>query len=381
MAASLYTEFSLFCFVLLAAVAYKMRTGLKTDTTWTYFSDMVVTMMGAVILDLMWEFNYLGVISVPPLTFFVMSFVFYLFANVATYQWFLFSESIQNSSMLRVQRHRTYIALPIILVTALIAVSQWTHWVLYVDSAGLYHRGPLFFLEAAIIVGYIGFTGFAALRRAYRKENYVDRGRYLSLSLFSVFPMLFIIFQWSESAIPTFTSSATLAVVFVFFFFQEQLISTDSLTKINNRNMMLRYLDTKMAARDGSKSLVLFMMDIDDFKQINDKNGHIHGDAALEVTAMMLKNIAAKNNCFIARFGGDEFIIIGEFDSFEQSQKVIDDINAFTKDRNEKSLLPYQLSYSIGAAELTPDIQYIPDFIEKADAALYEVKKAKKAER
>lgn len=380
MGASLYAEFSLFCIVLLGAVSYKMRAGLKTDTTWTYFSDMVVTLIGAAILDLMWEFVLLDVISVPPFTFFIITCVFYLFANVATYRWFMFSENIQNSSMLRVRRHRIYIALPFIVVTALSVVSQWTHWMYYVDSSGVYHRGPLFFLQSLIIIGFIGFTGVAALKRAFEKKNYIDRGRFLSISLFSVFPLTFVILQWSSTTLPSFTAGATLAVIFVFFFFQDQLISTDSLTKINNRNMMLRYLDTKMNARDPKKCLVLFMMDIDNFKQINDKNGHIHGDAALEITAAMLKKIAAKNNCFIARFGGDEFII-GEFESYDKSQRVIDDINAFVKHRNENSLTPYKITYSIGAAELTPDIQYVPDFIEKADAALYEIKAAKKLKR
>lgn len=166
-------------------------------------------------------------------------------------------------------------------------------------------------------------------------------------------------------------------MLFVFFFFQEQLISTDPLTRLNNRNVMLRYLGQKMDARDRNQHLVLFILDIDNFKDINDQYGHVQGDAALERTASILKSIAARFNCFLARYGGDEFIIIGEFKNLDEGLKLIDDIHMATEISNEMASTPYQLSFSIGATELTPEIKYIPDFIAEADKALYRSKRSK----
>lgn len=172
-----------------------------------------------------------------------------------------------------------------------------------------------------------------------------------------------------------FTAGVTLGILFVFFFFQEQLISTDPLTHLNNRNVMLSYLEQIMSVRNREKKIYLFMLDIDNFKSINDSYGHIQGDSALEQSALMLKKIASKNNCFLARYGGDEFIIIGELTTEDDARKVYNDIIDTTRNYNETLNSTYAITFSIGYAELTPDIKYIPDFIAKADQALYQAKR------
>lgn len=375
MTAALYTEFTLFCMVILAAIAYKMQRSLKTDTTWMVFSNMTVSAFAVYAIDLCWEYALLKIVSMPRISYFSIVFLFYALTNLTAYLWFIFAETLQASPLVDTQNKRMLFALPLLLSIVLALFSYETEWLFYVDSAGDFHRGKLFFLQLFLIFGYLIFASFAALLRGIKRKNYVNRGKFLTLGIFSTFPVIFGFLQVLLPGMPVFTAGVTLGILFVFFFFQEQLISTDPLTHLNNRNVMLSYLEQIMSVRNREKKIYLFMLDIDNFKSINDSYGHIQGDSALEQSALMLKKIASKNNCFLARFGGDEFIIIGELTTEDDARKVYNDIVDTTRNYNEALNSTYAITFSIGYAELTPDIKYIPDFIAKADQALYQAKR------
>ena len=108
------------------------------------------------------------------------------------------------------------------------------------------------------------------------------------------------------------SAGVTFAALQVYISSREQLISVDPLTKLNNRSEMVRYLDNKMKNRNLHKDLYLFMLDLDYFKKINDKFGHTEGDTAIIIAADALKNAVNKTGLFVCRYGGDEFVIVGE---------------------------------------------------------------------
>ncbi len=61
---------------------------------------------------------------------------------------------------------------------------------------------------------------------------------------------------------------------------------------------------------DQAEDVYLLMMDADGFKQINDRYGHVEGDHALQVVATALKDVCSASGGFIARYGGDEFVVL-----------------------------------------------------------------------
>ena len=89
-------------------------------------------------------------------------------------------------------------------------------------------------------------------------------------------------------------------------------VSVDKLTQVNNRQNLLSYLSYKI--NNHEETVYLIMMDIDKFKTINDTYGHLAGDDALICVAKALKQACAqfKKRPFIARYGGDEFVVILE---------------------------------------------------------------------
>ncbi len=100
-----------------------------------------------------------------------------------------------------------------------------------------------------------------------------------------------------------------------------QLSVTDQLTGVYNR----RQLDEHVAKRSADKAAYLFiLMDVDDFKAINDTKGHAVGDVCLSLVAQALKKRFGENTY---RFGGDEFAVITELPS-ERATALLDDLNA-----------------------------------------------------
>lgn len=104
----------------------------------------------------------------------------------------------------------------------------------------------------------------------------------------------------------------TLAIFQVYINSMEQMISQDALTQLKNRNELIKYLSDKMKNNDRRKNLYLLMMDADYFKKINDQYGHMEGDNALVCIAEVLREVGVEKEYFVARYGGDEFIVIYE---------------------------------------------------------------------
>jgi len=91
----------------------------------------------------------------------------------------------------------------------------------------------------------------------------------------------------------------------------QSLLTTDELTLINNRRGFLDFFEHEIdrVHRDLSKGGLLIMIDLDNFKSINDTYGHQAGDEALRLVANTLQDYIRKMDC-AARLGGDEFVIL-----------------------------------------------------------------------
>jgi diguanylate cyclase (GGDEF)-like protein/PAS domain S-box-containing protein len=91
----------------------------------------------------------------------------------------------------------------------------------------------------------------------------------------------------------------------------EQLSMTDGLTGIANRRRFDQCLESEWsAARRNGQPLSLIVLDIDHFKQYNDAHGHVAGDECLKRIAVVLAGIARRPRDVVARFGGEEFIVL-----------------------------------------------------------------------
>ena len=122
--------------------------------------------------------------------------------------------------------------------------------------------------------------------------------------------------------------------------------------------------------------LSLLMIDLDLFKQINDKHGHTVGDGVLRGVAQVLRRNVRKID-IVSRYGGEEFCIVlprvGKPEALEVAEKLRRSVGTAALPSPE-GVGPLRVTISVGVATLGIDADDVAGLIEKADTALYEAK-------
>lgn len=163
--------------------------------------------------------------------------------------------------------------------------------------------------------------------------------------------------------------------------FYMELSYVDSLTGVNNRRYLDEALDAEIEkARMHETSLILIMIDIDNFKVYNDLNGHQKGDAALARVGRLLKSVCRSYD-IVTRYGGEEFAMVfprADTDkAMDLANRILNEVRETTFE-GEEMLPSGALTVSVGVATF-PDRATTPEeLVECADRALYDAKKAGK---
>ncbi|NMM63672.1 diguanylate cyclase [Clostridium sp. P21] len=153
---------------------------------------------------------------------------------------------------------------------------------------------------------------------------------------------------------------------------------TDELTKLYNRRGFLSLIEHKIKlAKLSKKGMILFFVDIDDMKSINDNLSHNCGDRAIIGASNILKDTFSEND-IVARLGGDEFAVLA-VDVYESDiKKFMDKLLEKQELFNEKNEYCFSISMSVGATYFNPeDSVNVSELIEEADKQMYEHKKNK----
>ena len=158
-----------------------------------------------------------------------------------------------------------------------------------------------------------------------------------------------------------------------------EMVARDGLTGIQNRRMFDQHIQRvwSQAVRDTQRVAVL-LVDIDCFKDYNDRYGHQAGDECLRAVAVSLSQCARRPMDFVARYGGEEFAVILYEASREYVAEVLTRIQRSIAELNiphEASRVATRLTVSIGAAFVLPGANRTHDgLIQLADEALYGAK-------
>lgn len=157
----------------------------------------------------------------------------------------------------------------------------------------------------------------------------------------------------------------------------QELSIRDTLTGLYNRRFMEETIEKEMAySRRHKASFGIMMLDIDHFKQFNDKYGHDAGDALLKEVGVLFQN-NSRGSDTACRFGGEEFIIIlsqASLDITRQRAENLREIAEKLQVLYREKLLD-KITFSIGVAIYPDNGQTISAIIKAADNALYRAKK------
>lgn len=152
---------------------------------------------------------------------------------------------------------------------------------------------------------------------------------------------------------------------------------TDSLTQIPNRRQFIERYDNEVErASRYSRPLSVLMIDIDYFKNYNDKFGHLAGDKVLKEIAKVLKD-EIRIEDFLARFGGEEFVAILPETDRSQAFKVAEKLRILVETQFKDQSLDDsgKITISIGFSSFPSEIKNPENLLKEADAHLFEAKK------
>lgn len=240
------------------------------------------------------------------------------------------------------------IIIPFTILALFTATNFLTEWVFYIDQNNLYHRGILSEPLAVALLMYPVIISILALYKRIGEQSHDRKTELLTIALFILPPFLGAAAQIALYGISLLWPATAISSLLILLNKESQAILQDPLTSLNNRRNMEKHF--AMFEQGQNRLVTVIMLDLDNFKHINDQYGHSVGDKALQLAADILRSVFIGTSAFLGRLGGDEFIVIlpqgRENEANDTVQKIKDAFASFSKTEQ----LPFTLSASIGCA-------------------------------
>ncbi|WP_290926355.1 GGDEF domain-containing protein [Fibrobacter sp.] len=369
-----YAEVNLGCVCVLMLLFYSIKKLPTPLLKYPLFQKLVLWHIIYFISDSMWAFVNDGVLPKNTFSVLLVNYSNIVILPVVAYSCFLFAEISTRPDMTRKQIEHLQVKLliPIIaqafilLVSFIVAPDFWLNDKL--EPCDLYYMllaiMPMLYWITATIRGVI---------RAREVQNQPNFRTYLIVASYTPGVLIAggaqVFFALTT---PLFCFWCTFIILFVYLHLQNQLISTDSLTMLNNRNRLHDFL---LQQREEKDSFVI-MVDVDHFKQINDTYGHAEGDRALVLVSQALKKACEQlsYSMFLCRYGGDEFLMIAQTDVPDEVVKKIKDClqEEVSKENGSRS---YTIEASMGFARWDGRPDSFKESMVNADKKMYEDKR------
>ncbi|MFT8709155.1 MAG: GGDEF domain-containing protein [Sporolactobacillus sp.] len=300
-------------------------------------------------------------------------FLFYCLNPFPELLWVLYLACIINKDRPISRRLLGVLIVPAGINAVLAALSVSWGFTFTIDSAAIYHRGPFYMVMPLLCYSYLLYYLFLILQK--RKRILTNEFRTLMLSV--VPPIIAGIVQTIFFGISVVWLSMVFSLLIIYMRMQSVQIQNDYLTGLTSK----RHFDQRLRAlaRDSrNQSFGAILIDVDQFKVVNDTWGHGLGDLVLEKVGMILRHSVRKGDV-VARIGGDEFAVLVATERAEELRAVEEKIAANLAAFNRKSPFPFQLSFSSGSALY--DQHAMPNlaaFVHEVDQRMYDDKKRKR---
>lgn len=287
--------------------------------------------------------------------------------------WFIYAHYQLFNDASRLKRLYPALLILNLLNVIFLVINQFTKFMYYIDGSNIYRQGPYH----NILKSFNIFLLLAVLVMVYKHKKRVNRRYFDSLSFFSFPPLIALVLHDSVAFTSFVLNGVVLSLVLVFITIQNDDINTDYLTEAFNRRMLEMHMANKIANSKVDKSFSAIMIDLDNFKDINDIYGHQEGDFALITTVNIIKSVISRSD-LIARSGGDEFWIVLDTDNRTMIERVIKTLKSKFQEWNNTSNKPYNLTFSYGYKiydfhqALSTD-----EFRMEIDRLMYKFKKAR----
>lgn len=376
-----YILISSFTLMGLVAMYGKVNYNLGSESEVQMFRNLVCSFIIYSIVDIIWVIIIYNGLFKTPFTTHVFTIGDLMFIGIIPYYWFLYVAEFLKSERFRTGPAR-YICRGIIFIYILLLISSFkTGFIYKIDENCIIETNKYTkYILLSIASFFFGSATLHGIIKFIRPGNREIKKR-AAMVVVVILPVALGIIGYIRYRLAISVSPAVFTSIIIFFILIEDgMVYTDNLTGLSNRRKLDLILEDKHIVFSEDNPLIIYYMDIDKFKDINDNFGHFEGDRVLKILGRALKIIEFRYNASAIRVGGDEFIIAAlENDIKDLNFKKIirDEIKICKEGEN----LKYDISVSIGESRCNDKYIDLNSYIDMADSRMYAEKKRKKLER
>lgn len=368
-----YLEINIICIIILLAIFDKFKDESLNNSSDKYYEKTLLATISFSLFALIsgifngtsYNFSQIILIISHSLYFFSESLIGYFYTNYI----------LKRINLQEKRKYKFILYIPLILSIFFLIINLTKKILFTISIDNLYSPGKYIYLYNLINAVYVLIIITNLISYYFYNKN--SKNEIKSLILFTLLPVVSAGIQNYNYGIILGQVGFTLSELLIYFNNQKKEANYDELTGVYNRRAFNKRANKIYYS---NKSMFLMLMDADDFKIINDKYGHLEGDQALIQIAYIL-NSAINNthkNYSLARYGGDEFVIVGNIQNKDEVAQLINQIEEEEKKYNKETNNKYNIKLSIGYALQNDNHTSVEDLIKEADALMYAKKRKRK---
>lgn len=368
-----YLEINIICIIILLAIFDKFKDESLNNSSDKYYEKTLLATISFSLFALIsgifngtsYNFSQIILIISHSLYFFSESLIGYFYTNYI----------LKRINLQEKRKYKFILYIPLILSIFFLIINFFQKTLFTISIDNLYSPSKYLYLYNLINAVYVLIIITNLISYYFYNKN--SKSEIKSLILFTLLPVVSAGIQNYNYGIILGQVGFTLSELLIYFNNQKKEANYDELTGVYNRRAFNKRANKIYYS---NKLMFLMLMDADDFKIINDKYGHLEGDKALIQIAYIL-NRAINNthkNYSLARYGGDEFVIVGNIQNKDEVAQLINQIEEEEKKYNKETNNKYNIKLSIGYALQNDNHTSVEDLIKEADALMYAKKRKRK---
>lgn len=362
------TQFQLSIFSLFAVIALTINIYMKEEIhsySNRLYRVMLLNATLIMILEMLsWVFD-----GSPGTITYVLNYAFnlllFMFSPAVPGFWVAYIDYKIHGDKKRL-KDRFYFQFPFMIAVFLGIVNIFSPIVFSVDPVtNVYSRLPLVSINFIMVYGLLFYCIYQVIRfRRSIKSNLL-----VAVVAFLFVPAVASIIQFFHFGLILMWGTMGLVLLLVYLFLETTSSAKDYLTGLYSRKKIDEIVATKLEKND---EFTLVMMDLDDYKKINDTHGHTVGDQSIIIMANLLKSILS-NDGIVARYGGDEFIILYQSIDVKKLDEMFATLRKRLLEYDDEVIREITFSYGISTRSRNSLITYRQMLVE-SDNNMYKNK-------
>lgn len=374
-ALGLYCFINTFIFLLCIYILFKITPDLGKKSQVAVFRAFVIAACMFIVLNTIHTLQQEDYIKLSRVGYTIVAFFIYLIISYVSFCYYSvtimrFEEQLSKNKFIKV-----FGSIPFGISFIALVISLFNGMCFSVDENVTLQLGPLYLLIPLCSLAYFIAIIVISLVFLIRTKTPKIRRNCLILIFTVTFLIFWVILDNFVEGISLLPVAIFFVVLVLFINMLQQNVYIDSLTNISNRRKCEEHLAAQISISSSINKYIVYILDLNSFKIINDTYGHGEGDRALIMLADVIRKQADIHKGYCFRYGGDEFIITMRVNDSFDPKSIMDDIQKDLTKECEIQDKKYSLTISYGYIYCDNNAKSVTYYLNNADKMLYENKK------